>query len=271
MTPAEYRRSGSLAKGTRRSALLAACAVSLTLTGCGGGQGFDGGGIPPGRAVLTGSVVTAENTQVPLPNAHIEIRATYSTTKPGVAGTDQTQTLSATTDELGNFSIPDVPTGYTTGMASVTVTADDPRRLPQNLFFALANGRGANLVVSLSKDTSTLQRARTVTLSPAIVALTPGGQVSFRARVLDAAGNVLPVSPTLLFSDNFGTIDSDGTFVGASTGTGTLSALWYNAAPAYANVIVNSNTPITPPPPPNGPTVSNPTPASAQSNAVKAP
>jgi hypothetical protein len=271
MTPAEYRRSSSLAKWTRRSALLAACAASLTLIGCGGGQGFDGGGIPPGKAVLTGRVVAAENTQVPLSNAHIEVRATYSTTKPGVVGTDQTQTLRTTADDLGNFSIQNVPTGLYTGLAAVTVTTDDPRRIPENLDFALANGRGANLVVALTKDPTLLQRARTVTLSPAIVALTPGAQVSFQARVLDAAGNTLSVSPTLLFSDDFGTIGSDGTFVGAGTGTGTLSAFWYDAAPAHANVIVNSDMPISPPPPPNDQTVSTPTTKSGRSTAGKSP
>gem|GEM_PF-6777254 len=72
----------------------------------------------------------------------------------------------------------------------------------------------------------------------------------YLAKILDANGQPLDLTPTLLLSDSLGTIATDGSFTGTTVGTATVTAIWYNNLRATANIIVDNNAQQLPPAPP---------------------
>jgi hypothetical protein len=227
----------SLLRGTGAGLALALLA---TLAGC-GGNGFTGGGVPIGKSRLKGLVLSAESPRTPVPNALITVRARSGS---------NVFTIQRLTDTLGVFDIADIPTNEVTGEVEVSVTPENPALRSQQVAFLLSNGRTASLIVSLPRFSYDIAQEMTLRFSPPQATIQPGQSIRFDAQVRDRNGNELPLEPTLLFSDDFGTLNPDGTFRASSAGTGEVFAFWYNAQRAAASVIVNSPGGNPPPPPP---------------------
>ncbi len=226
-----------------RGLLLAVIVTSLS--GCGGGpSAFTGGGFPIGRAAVIGRVVDAQNPSTNLANVRLTL---FSTPAEGT-----TQVLRTTSDANGEFSFANVPTGAIGAPVQVAAEPTNPDYRSQSVTFQVYNGRKADMVVTLPLQSFDVNQAKSITLSPPTNILPPGSTVRYTARVYDANGQILPVTPTLILSDALGTLGTDGSFTGTTTGTSTVMAVWYNNLRATSNIIVDSNALPVPPPPPSG-------------------
>ena len=218
-------------------------ALFLCLPGC-----FDGGSIPPaiapGLSRVYGRVMTAELPLRPFTRAMVTLRV------PSTNG--EIITLTQFTNDSGQFDISKVPTGrYSTTVQIIAHSEDNNLSSPQ-MTFRLFNGHAANLIITMPSADFDVLQGKEVVLNPPTSTIAPHETVHFSAQVRDAAGKVLSVQPSLLFNDDFGSINQDGTFSSSSIGTGTVFAFWYNTEPKTANIIVTTPGTIPPPPPPTG-------------------
>lgn len=217
------------------------CALSLAvLNGC--GAAFSGGSVPVGRAVLTGRVVSAQDTTQAIASAAITAVATYNGTRR--------VTLQATSDAQGQFQFINLPTGSQNVSVQITIQAQDASLEPETLTFTLGRGRKAALIATLA-PVALVSEAASVALSPTVPqTIYPAVQVDFSARVVDDFGDVLPLAPSLLCDGNFGSITPTGTFKGIAIGSGQITAFWYsNLESSPAPVTVSTGAGSLPPPP----------------------
>lgn len=212
------------------------------LSGCGGASNFTGGGFPIGKSAVLGRVVDAQNPALNLPNVRLTLFST-----PAEGGT---QVLTTTSDANGEYSFLEVPTGEFSAPVQVSVEPTNPDYRTQAITFQVYNGRNASLLISLPRQSVDINLGKSITMTPSTSTLPPGSTVRYMAKILDANGQPLDLTPTLLLSDALGTIATDGSFTGTTTGTATFTALWYNNLRATANVIVDNNAPQRPPAPP---------------------
>jgi hypothetical protein len=229
-------------------ALLACCALLATMVGCGGVNAFTGGGFPIGRAALRGKVVRADSPLTTIPNATV----TVAITAEGV----NTQPLQFVADKDGNFAFPQVPTGRINARLDVTIDPNNADFDTQKLSFIITNGRDESLIASLSPAAFAITQSASLRIMPVSIQIRPQNTVQITAQVLDAQGNALPVSPSLLLDGSIGTIGGDGLFYGTTNGSGAIYALWYNnLVTSGVQVKVDSSLPDnpTPPPPPKIP------------------
>jgi hypothetical protein len=215
------------------------------LSGCGLSNGFTGGGFPIGRAAFSGKVVLAESPLTALPDA----RLTLTVTGQGRV----TRAFTTVSGPDGRFDFGQVRFEGTTGTARISIRPPTTGRRPQELTFVLSDGKPAVLIAALASASFDTTQGTAVTLSPAAVSVPSQQTVQFAAHVRDKNGNALPVVPSLLFIGNVGNINGDGTFYGASTGSGTITALWYgNLVSNTVPITVDNSVPPSylPPPPP---------------------
>ena len=229
---------------SRRDALLLALAALLaSVNGCGGGgNAFTGGGIPIGKAALTGRVVRAEDTTLPLANAQIQIVATPQNSAAKI--------LSATTDQNGVFSVTGIPTDAVSGPVAVTAASADGAFKAQQISFRLNNNHSASVIFALPPANYTAALGTTLTISPSHLTAQPGQRVQVSALLRAPDGAILALAPTLFFDDSFGLLNPDGSFTASDAGTGDIMAYWYNGLTAAATVTVSQNQIMAPPAPP---------------------
>ncbi len=240
-----FRRTSPARPQLRAVRGLVSLAALWLLWGCGTGNSFTGGSIPPGGTRLFGRVAAAENPLQPLAHAMVMVE-----TRPISGGV---RTLQAVTAADGSFDFTSVPTGSTSTTLTVTVTPDPATsRQTQQMVFRADNGRTDNLVVALPPVSFDVNSARTLTLRD-VGSLPPGDSATIHTRLLDSAGKRLPVQPTLLFSGNFGSFAADETFAATATGVGTITAFWYTLPSPSISIVVDANAPQLPPSPPDLP------------------
>ena len=227
----------------RRFFVLPALACGLfALHGCGGNSGFTGGGVPIGKAALAGKLISAANPQLPLANAQIRILATPNQSAA--------QTITTTTDANGMFRVTDIPTDAINGTVTVSAMPQNSGFLPQQVTFLVVNQHSANLIMALPPAEYHLAPGTSLAIEPQSVRLVTGQTVQFSAHVVDASGTNIALVPTLLFGDDFGMLNDDGTFTATGSGTGDLLAFWYDGLRTSASIIVNTNPHTLPPTPP---------------------
>lgn len=217
--------------------------VVLPMLGC--GTAFSGGTIPPGGSRLVGRVVSAQNPLSALSNVTVTVLATPK------GGT--TQTLQMTTGEDGIFDFSKVSTGAGSGTIQVKAVPSGSDFQSQQIAFQGTNGHTDQLIMALPRSTVDINSAKTLQLSPPLAFLPAGDTIQITAQLRDASGNLLSITPTLLFDGNFGTISGDGTFFvpsGTGAGTGTITAYWYSLPPQVSQISVDNTLAPAPPPVP---------------------
>ncbi len=212
------------------------------LSGCGGANGFTGGGFPIGKSAVIGRVVDAQNPSVNLANVRLTLFATLAE--------GDTRVLTTTSNANGEYSFPKVPTGEFSAPVQMSIEPGDPDYRTQSVTFQVYNGGRASLLVSLPRQSVDINLGKSLTVTPSTSTLPPGATVRYLAKILDANGQQLDLTPTLLLSDSLGTIATDGSFTGTTVGTATVTAIWYNNLRATANIIVDNNAQQLPPAPP---------------------
>ena len=194
--PAPQNRAFPAGQWRLRQILPLACLL-LSLHGC-GGSSFTGGGVPIGKAALVGGgAVRASSANVPLYNTLITVTATPSQ--------GAVQTLQARTDHNGCFRIENIPTDAVTGRVTIRATTpEDSGYSPQQFDFLLSNQHTATIVFAMPSSDYRYKAGTTLSLVPSASEIQAGQKVTFTAKVLDANGIFLPVTPTLFFEDDFG-------------------------------------------------------------------
>ncbi len=220
-------------------ALLLACV--LPLTGCAIANGFTGGGVPIGKALLMGRAVSALDTQRVIPNARVKV--IILTEGRDVAS------FETTTSATGEFRLADLPVGEKTATVRVGITPTNSLLRAQSIGFILSKDQTAHLSFALVPNTYPIDQVTSFNLQPSNLALQPNAPNKITAQVLDGNGNVLPLVPTTLLIGNFTSVEPDGNLVTSSPGTAVLQVFWYNDIQTTALVTV-SNDVSTPPPPP---------------------
>ena len=227
----------------RRLVLLSALVCGLfALHGCGGSSGFTGGGVPIGKAALNGRLISAANPQLPLANAQISILATPNQSAA--------QTITTTTDANGMFHVTGIPTDAINGTVTVSAMPQGAAFLSQQVTFLIVNQHSANLIMALPPADYHFAPGTSLAIEPQSAHIVTGQSVQFSAHVVDASGTNLALVPTLLFGDDFGTLNDDGTFTATGSGTGDLLAFWYDGLRTSASIIVNTSVQTQPPTPP---------------------
>ncbi|MCX6380595.1 MAG: hypothetical protein NT023_14150 [Armatimonadetes bacterium] len=223
---------------------LVLASILLLLLGCGIGNGFTGGGVPIGRAVIIGQAVSATAPNTPIANALVYVSVSTNTR---VIGT----TLTTTTDSNGKFKFSDIPVETAPTSIRVAVDPQSSSYVSQQILFKLDKDKTANLIVTLAPYTLDLSSASTLILSPSnnFFATNIVGKVN--AQVLDSQGNTLQLTPSLLLIGDFSSIQANGTFTASQEQVGTVEAFWYNNLQASGTVSVQSNGDGSPPPPPS--------------------
>jgi len=231
----------------RAAAGLALLFLAYGLPACSGigESSFSGGGVPIGGSRLFGRVVSAADTSTSLSNVTVTVQATP---QGGVE-----RDLTTTTGKDGSFNFSNVLPGFSNGHVQITATPDNTNYRPAELAFNISNGRTEQMIVTLPPSSFDPTTAQSVSIAIASPAVPAGGSVQFQAVVRDAAGQALPVSPTLVFDGNFGTLNTDNTFsvpAGVLSGSGSITAFWYNLLPQSQPIHVDKNASPQPPQPP---------------------
>lgn len=238
-----HRGSDLPLPGTRRiaaqsAAILLVAALAWLLPAC----GISGGSIPTGTSRLAGRVVSATSPQTPLANSIVRVSS--------LMGTHPT-VQQVTTGADGNFNFPAVVTGNGNTTVQVQVSAPNGTFQTFQWSFLMTKGQPETLIASLAPSSVDVTQVKTVTISPSTTSVQVGDTARITAQVLDVSGNVLSLTPSLFFDGDFGTISGDGLFTGTTSGTGTITAVWYdNQTSSTARVISDKNTPAAPPPAP---------------------
>ncbi len=228
--------------GTRFRLSLLLVGLICLLSGCGIGNSFTGGGVPIGKAVIKGQVVSATMPNSPIPNANV-IVSVSTNTRVG-------ETLNATADSQGRFNFPNIPVDTAPTSIRVAVIPPSGDFVPQQVFFKLDKDKTANLIMSLVPPTVDVSSAANVALSSDGTLFSTSLTGKINAQVLDSQGNPLKVSPSLLFIGDFHSVQADGSFTSNSEGVGTVQAFWYNNLQTSSTLSIQSDGVTSPPPPP---------------------
>ncbi len=231
----------------RAIASLAAALMLNSLVGCGslGATDFSGGGVPIGGSRLFGHVVAADRTVTMLSGVDVAVHATPS------GGT--TRDFEATTGQDGAFSFSNVLPGFSNGTVQVVSTPPADGYRPQSVTFTVSNGHTEQMLVTLPPASFDPSTAKSLAITVASPAVPPGGSVQVQAVLRDAQGRPLPLTPTLVFDGNFGTLNADGTFnvpKGVLSGMGTISAFWPGLPTSSQEIHVDISASQQPPGPP---------------------
>ncbi|MCD6359837.1 MAG: carboxypeptidase regulatory-like domain-containing protein [Armatimonadetes bacterium] len=205
--------------------------VTAALTvGCGGGGNGGGGGggggqpAPAGTAVLTGTVVAADNVAAGLANAVVSVLGTGK---------------SVTADATGAFRIDGLPSGQFTVEAQTPTHADyGTTRVPADF----TNGQTTTINLAVMPE-GTLEPVQ-ILLDPITAVIDLNAHINYRTQVVAENNVVIPnIEPTWVVSGGIGTITPDGVFTGRQVGNGTVTA--------YAgNVQRQATVQVNPPGPP---------------------
>jgi hypothetical protein len=191
----------------RYSFLAMLCCLILAVSGC--ATSFTGDGIPPGRSAVIGLVVHADNPQLPVANALVNVTTTVI--GRGLSVTRGTTSYPVYSDDAGKFQITGIPTDKIDSNVTVTVDPNDKTLLPQRITFRLANGRPTALILALPPAAFPLNKIATIKLIEQSSTNTPVPTAQFKAQVLDASGVDLGIIPTLIFDGSLAAIATDGT------------------------------------------------------------
>jgi len=237
------------------AALSAVLVLGSGLTGCGtlNAPSFSGGGVPIGGSRVFGRVVSAANVSTTLSNVIVKVEATPAGGTP--------RDLQTTTGKDGTFNFSSVLPGFSNGTVQVTATPSDPAFQAQQVGFVVSNGHTEQMIVTLAPASFDTTTATSITIGVPSPAVPSGGSIQVQAVLRDAAGKALSIKPTLVFDGNFGTLDPDGTFSvpqGVLSGSGTITAYWFNLLPASQQIHVDANASPQPPSPPILPGGDNP-------------
>ena len=221
--------------------------LAWALVGCAGSgpPSFSGGGVPIGGSRLFGRVVAAAKPSVSVGNVALQVQATPDGGTP--------VNLQTTTGPDGTFNVSNVMPGSASGTVQITATATEPGYETQRFAFSLASGHTAQAIVTLPPASFDPTSAKTIALAIASPAVPTGGSVQIQAVVRDAAGQPLGVMPSLVFDGIFGTLAQDGTLTvpkGILSGTGSISAYWFNLGAQSQPIHVDPNAGQQPPSPP---------------------
>ena len=224
-----------------------------SVLGCGSGTfAFDGGHIPTGgitASAISGTAYAAEAYSMPVAGA------TVTVTNTSISGDRLTQTT--TTTATGSFAFTNgFPDAANVNEYQISVTPPPGSgRVSQQISFPVNAGQSATVLVAMPQSSFNESLAAAVTVLQQNYSVHTGDMVSVGAELLDIDGSPLAVSPTLVFTGNFGVISPGGLFTSTSSGVGTVSAYWYtgkvqlqsNAATITANPTISVKPPAPPP------------------------
>lgn len=195
-----------------RLAIVLALIALVLMAGCGGSGSGDDGNPPTPPATdtgtVTGRVVKADSPTDPIPSSLVKINA---------GGT----IYSATTDNLGEFTLANIPVGD--GTIDITAeTTNNPDYTNQTL---------ENVTIVKNQLTSVTIAVLPLTAgTPFSILVSPGqatvdlnGQVQFSATIESASGE-LDIQPSWYVVSQIGAIDRNGLFTGLAVGTTSVVA-----------------------------------------------
>ncbi len=222
--------------------------ILALLSGCGIGNGFTGGGVPIGRAVIIGQAVSATAPNQPLANALVYV--SVSTNSVNSANAPLGLTLTATTDSSGRFNFSDIPVDTAPTSIRVAVDPKTTAFIAQQVLFKLDKGNKANLIVTLAPASVNLSSVSSIVLSPTSNVFTSlTGQINAQAQ--DSSGISLQLTPSLLLIGDFSVFQANGTFTSTHEQVGTVEAFWYNNLQISGTLSIQNNGNGSPPPPPD--------------------
>ncbi|NLO07358.1 MAG: carboxypeptidase regulatory-like domain-containing protein [candidate division WS1 bacterium] len=194
-------------------------ATAIIITGCGGGGDGDGGVPgPAGSATLTGKVVAANDTDMPLANAQVTVTGTGRTANTGADG---------------SFTI----TGLDAGTVAVQVTT------PQSDTYGTANAQvplaaGETTAVNFAVLPIGLAAPEQILLDPINATIDVNGRIRYRSQVIGPDDQPYEgIAPTWILRGGVGSISPDGIFTARSVGSGQVTA-YAGGAERSANVTV---------------------------------
>lgn len=231
--------------------LLWVCVNSVL--GCGTGTfAFDGGHIPTGgtaASVISGTAFAAEDYSAPIAGA------TVTATNTSITGPRKTQTTTTAAD--GSFTFNGFPDTSNPIVNLYQVSVSPPagsNRVMQQINFPVNAGQSAMVLVAMPQISFNESVAASVTILHQVYQLHSGDTVEIGAELLDLQGSPLPVSPSLVFTGNFGVLSAGGLFTSTKAGVGSVTAYWNIGSvqlhSSMATISANTSTPIQPPPPP---------------------
>jgi len=238
---------------TGRNAMLALVALLLLLAlpGCGGGAiAYDGGHIPIGGGsvvAIAGIAFDAENVSQPVAGATVTVtNLSQTSVSPQVA----------LTGSNGVFAI-SVPESLATSTFQIVVTpAAISDRQSQQVTFTVSRSVPVSAMIAMPAKTFDITTVSRVQVISSAYSVQTGSTVQVNAVLLDAAGQVLPEVPSLIFSGSSGGIQPNGLFTSTAAGTGTVSAYWYTGVSQLSStsqITVSTASTISPPAPPVAP------------------
>lgn len=228
---------------TRRNLLLGLCALLVGLHGCGGISALSGGSIPIGLTRVYGKVVRADNPLIPLSNASVSLVSPSVSADKG--------NFKVNTDANGKFDFPNIPLGAASDIVKVSVEPNNSSLRATQLTFATADKSASNLIVAVPPANFDVSQVAGVVISPTNIKVRTDVTTQLTVRVVNSAGQPLPVVPSLLFNGTTGTLGTDGTFFSTGIGTGSIIAIWSNTIHSdTATIQVDNTLPDNPAPPP---------------------
>ncbi len=192
------------------------------LVGCGSNLGMTGGSVPVGAARLAAQVVSSD-TSMPVPNAVITV----------TFGSSSVKTI---TDGDGRFILPNI------AGASYKIAIAPPvgSRLTTAWEWTIPvpDGQHLQLLAELWSNSFDISKVQRVRVQGGDLREHVGEEGRIESHCFDGGNNDLGVHPSLLFTGNFGTLQSNGTIKGLSPGSGTVTA-WLNNHTESVNVNVD--------------------------------
>ena len=230
----------------RRLAAFFACltlgGVLLPLGGCNLANGFTGGGVPIGKLRLSGRVVLAEQPNSPLANARVNVfqfsreKATYS--------------FNLMTDSQGRFDFTELPSGSHSNTLQVAITPPSSQFRTQTLNFTLLPNQSAYLIATVAKTSYNVDQGVGLEVYPHNISVQSNNNAKITAKVLDVNGDVLNVTPTMLFIGNFTEVRPDGSVVTGAEGEASVYVYWYGNLQSSTNIHISDTGIPYPPGPP---------------------
>ncbi len=196
-------------------------ALAIISLGCDGGDGGGDGGPAPqtGTATLTGTVVSAADTGITVPNAVVTVQGTGGS---AVSGAD------------GRFTINNLPAGEW----PVEV------QTPQSEDYGTADARvpltvGQTTTVNLAVLPLGTPRPQQILLDPVDATIDVNGRIAYRTQLVGPNNEALEdLQPTWVARGGVGTVDADGVFTAEAVGFGQVSAYAGDAERTGSVVVV---------------------------------